>query len=295
MASSLGIGRPWKRALTALRIGLRAPAMGMVVGVLALAGMVGPGGLCARIAQAQDDWDMAKKPADRQNGNVRFGLPDFDQWVFGGRGDMGENMLKTQLAVRLEAANHACELSPAQREKLRLAGEGDLKRLSRSIGQAREAYREIGQDQQKLNAFSQLISKLQTSIQSGVFGESSLYQKVLQETLTKDQAARYELQERERRKFRYEAKIELVLTNFENSLVLRADQRQRLVKLIVDETEPPKKAGPYDFYAVLFQAAKLDDEKVKPILDEGQRESFKKVFNQYRGLEQFLRGQGYIP
>ena len=102
-------------------------------------------------------------------------------------------------------------------------------------------------------------------------------------------------EERERRKFRYEAKIELVLSNLENSISLRAEQRQRLVKLLLDETEPPKKFGQYDFYVVLFQAGKLGEAKLRPILDDAQWQSLKKVLDQYRGMERFLKSQGYVP
>ena len=86
----------------------------------------------------------------------------------------------------------------------------------------------------------------------------------------------------------------MVLSNLENSIVLRADQRQRLVKLVLDETEPPKKFGQYDFYVVLFQLARLEDEKVKPILEDAQRQSLKKFCNRYQGLERMLRTQGYL-
>jgi hypothetical protein len=266
------------------------------VGLLVMAGMVFPIGMGTALVQAQDDWDVPKKPVDRPNQNFRFAMPDFDQWVLGGRNrGQSEDMLKSQLTLRIESANRVCELTAAQREKLRLAAEGDLKRLARAIDEARDKYREVGQDQQKYNAFINQVSKLQIKMQSDVFDESSLYQKVLRQTLNHEQSVRYEQQERERRKFRYEAKIEMVLSNFENSIALRADQRQRLVKLILDETEPPKKFGQYDFYVVLIQLARLDDEKLQPILDDAQRQSLQKVFNQYRGMEQYLRTQGYLP
>jgi hypothetical protein len=87
----------------------------------------------------------------------------------------------------------------------------------------------------------------------------------------------------------------MVLSNIENSISLRADQRQRLLKLLLDETEPPKKFGQYDFYVVLLQAGRLGEAKLRPIFDDAQWQSLKKVLDQYRGLEMFLKQQGYLP
>ena len=89
---------------------------------------------------------------DRPNQQGRFviAVPDFDQWVLGGKTrDQIERVLKSQLALQVDSVDRACELSAPQREKLQLAGEGDLKRLSRTIEQFREKFREAGQDQQK--------------------------------------------------------------------------------------------------------------------------------------------------
>ena len=295
MTNNLRIGKAWKGAIP-VRLRPPAPARRLVLGLLVTAGMVLPSGLHGRAARGQDDWDVAKKAVVQPNRDIVMALPDFDQWAFGGKTrDQLERLFESQLALQVDAINRACELSAAQREKLQLAGEGDQKRLSRAIEQFRDRFREAGHDQQKAANVVGEAQTLQMTIQDGVYDDSSLFQKVLRQTLNREQAVRYEQQERERRKFRYEAKIEMVLATLENSIPLRAEQRQRLVKLLLDETEPPKKFGQYDFYVVLFQAGKLGEAKLKPILDDAQWQSFKKVFDQGRGLEQFLKGQGYLP
>jgi len=249
-------------------------------------------------ALSGDDWDVGKKAVDQPNQQVRVMLPDFDQWVLGGKTrDQMERTLRSLLALHVESVARACELSGAQREKLQLAGEGDLKRLFRTIEKLREKHRDVGQDQQKVNAFVQEMSPLQMKLQTGVYDDSSLFRKVLRQTLNHEQSAQYEQQERERRKFRYEAKIELVLSTLQNNISLRADQRQRLVKLLLDETEPPKKfgVGQYDYYIVLCQAGRLPEAKLKPIFDDAQWRSFQRLLTRYRGMETFLQQQGFLP
>jgi hypothetical protein len=319
MIDSNAIGRPWKSAPAARCVHTRGPKLRFVLSFLLTATVI-PGGLYrgttvagqrlivtnneaidddsnANVANAppaawgQDDWDAAKKAANKPARQGVFALPDFDSWVLRGQ---TESTLKSMLALQIESVAR-CELSAAQREKLQMAGEGDLKRLARTIGELREKFREAGQDQQKYNELIQEGSAMQMKLQSGIYGESSLFQKVLRQTLNHEQSVRFEQQERERRKFRYEAKIELVMANLEGTISLTAEQRQRLVKLLVDETEPPKKFGQYDNYMVFVQAGRLEEAKFKPILDDSQRRSFKKLLDQYRGMDQFLRQQGYLP
>ena len=246
-------------------------------------------------ARAQDDWGIPKKP-EVQIEQLDDELPDFDQYVFQGRRrDQIEQSIKAQFAVRLESVNRVCTLSDAQREKITLAAEGDRKRLLRRIGQAQEKHRTAGQDQKKIQEFYNVASSLRTKLDD-VYDEWSLYQKILRQTLTKEQWARYDRQERERDRFRYQAKIEMVMTRLENGLVaFHADQRQRLIKLLLDETEAPKKFGKYDYYVVLFQLAKLNDEKLKPIFDDAQRQAIKKATELPQSMELTLRRQGYLP
>ncbi|MGO9112893.1 MAG: hypothetical protein ACLP9L_26975 [Thermoguttaceae bacterium] len=296
MIQCLGIGGAWKSALTARGIRPRPPALRFVLTLLVTAGMLFPDGLHGRAARGQDDWDVAKKAVDQPVQRGMIVLPNFDQWVLGGKPfDQVQRTVKSLLALQVESVARACELSGAQREKLQLAGEGDLKRLSRSIDELRERFREVGQDQQKFNNIAPEVSSVQMKLQSGIYDDSSLFHKVLRQTLNREQSVRYERQERERRKFRYEAKIELVLLNLENSISLRAQQRQRLTKLLLDETEPPKKFGQYDYYFVVFQAGRLGEAKLKSILDDAQWQSLKKVLDQFRGWEGILRSQGYLP
>jgi hypothetical protein len=301
----------------------RRPNLRLVLGFLLIAGVAIPGSLyggplivttneaidddsnatvgnAPPAALGQDDWDVPKKAADgAMNGNFvqqgQWNLPNFDQWVLRNRTrDQIEKSFKQMLALQVQNVGRACELSAAQREKLQMAAEYDLKRMSRAIDELREKFRQAGQDQETYSRLINEGSTMQMSLQSGIYGESSLFQKVLRQTLDREQSLRYERQERERRKFRYEAKIELVMSNLEGSISLTAEQRQRLVKLLVDETEPPKKFGPYDTYVVFWQLGKLGEAKLKPILDDSQRKSLKGLLDRYRGMENMLQSQGYL-
>jgi hypothetical protein len=173
--------------MTLLRHGTRIRFAGAI--------LVVAGGLHGRAARGQDDWDgVVKKTAEPPEQHVVMELPAFNEWVLDGKTrELMEEMLRSQLARELEAIHRACELSAAQREKLRLAGEGDLKRLFRRIDRAQTEYREAGEDPQKIKECARELWWLQAKIQGGILGEASLFQKVLRQTLSRKQWAQYEV------------------------------------------------------------------------------------------------------
>ncbi len=118
--------------------------------------------------------------------------------------------------------------------------------------------------------------------------------KVLQRTLDPEQTAQLEQQETARRKFRYEAKVGLVVAALESGIPLRDEQRQKLLKVLLEETRPPRQFGQYDYYVVLYQAAKLDEGKLKPIFDDDQWRALTQLFAQIQGIEAHLKRTGVL-
>jgi hypothetical protein len=110
-----------------------------------------------------------------------------------------------------------------------------------------------------------------------------------------EQLQRYRAVQDDRRKYRYRASIEVVLTNLESSIPLKHAQHEALVKLILEETPTPIAFGQYDQYLVLHHLSKLGEAKVKPLLDDRQWAQIKVSFDQARGMEQFLIQQGLLP
>jgi hypothetical protein len=295
------MGGAWKIARAARRICLRPAVLRFVLSLVVMAGVVSPDLLHSRLAWGQDDWDTRKQAVNQPPGRIVMGpvvmrQVDFDRWVSGGKTrDQIEHNLELQLALQVESVAGTCGLSDVQRRKLELAGQGDVKRFSRRVDQLKEKFCQVGQDQQKVNEIVREASPLQLKMQTGVFGDSSLYRKILKQTLDQGQSVRYEQQERQRRKFRYEAKIELVMSNLETTIPLRAEQRQRMVKLLLDETEPPKDFGNYDYYIVLYQARKLGEAKLKPIFDDAQWQTLKRTLDQSQQIERQLKLNGLLP
>lgn len=248
----------------------------------------------------QDDWDANEKGANEAEEEMRVragGIiqeSDFNQWIYGDR-DSTQFLQKTDtlLTLHLESVERACPLSDTQKKKLRLAGHGEVARVVRSVEELKQKC--VGSDHQAMAPLWQELHTLRTTINSGLFGNISLFRKTLAQTLTPQQATEYDRQDRERQRFWYEAKIERVLSKLENGLPLREEQRQRIVTLLLEETEPPKQFGEQDLYVVLYQAGQIGDEKLKPIFDEAQWPAVQQLLRQGRSMEQYLKSNGFVP
>lgn len=273
--------KPW--LLNSIRV--------LVISVCGLhvAGIGGNSGLHA------EDEDLPA-PAAVEN-NFEIHESNFDQWVFGsGRTTaQGKQRIETLLTLNIEDVDRTCHLTEIQKKKLMLAGRGDIKRYFDEVEAVRREFMVVRRDQEKFNQIWQKIQPLQTKLQSGIYTDDSFFLKTVHTTLTSEQATVYEAAQLERRKSRYFARIDHFVAMLENSLPLKDEQRQRLIKLLQEETRVPRKVGTYDFYVVQYQLANIPEAKLKPIFDKQQWQAIQQQIAQGRGMEQFLRTNKILP
>jgi hypothetical protein len=81
----------------------------------------------------------------------------------------------------------------------------------------------------------------------------------------------------------------------EQTLYLTGDQRRQLEKILVEETRPPETFGSFDYYGVIFQAARIPEAKLKPILDDDQWQALVRQFLEVKRMEKTLRDAGLLP
>jgi hypothetical protein len=116
----------------------------------------------------------------------------FDAWVFGN--DYGGAELRARFARilrhRADAAAERCTLTAAQREKLQLAGRGDMARFFERLSALRIGFLAVKDDEQKrMEFFDQKVVPLEAIIENGPFGTESLFAKTLATIVTPVQAA----------------------------------------------------------------------------------------------------------
>lgn len=249
-------------------------------------------------AQGFDDDEAEEAEAVAMNPHmVTYSDENFDQWVFGG----GKNAASARasidslLAMQIDEIDRACGLTDAQKKKLRLAGTGDVKRIFDAYEEKKRKFQGLKNDQNRINEIFQEIQPLQTTINAGPFGDDSIFAKTIGRALDGPQAERYEKVSREKRAYRYRARVELAVNMLDGYVGMSADQRHRLTAVLVEETRPPKKFGRYDYQCVIFQASGLPEARLRPIFDDAQWRRVRRQLDGVKGLGMYLKNNGFLP
>jgi len=247
-------------------------------------------------AAAPDDVEQVKLP---EAANRQFFMDDnnFEVNVFqpSGNAKQARTQIETKLRLQLDELTRVCELTDAQKVKLRLAASSDVKKLFDEYDVIRKKFHDSKHDQDAWNEAWQEVQPMQQKMTAGLFGDGSFFSKSIRKTLSEEQLAKFEDVNRERRRYRYRAAIESAMVSLENSVALLHSQHEAIVTLLLDETKPPTAFGQYDQQVILYQLSRLPESKLKPILNERQWKTVQNQINQNRGMEQFLIQQGFLP
>ena len=90
--------------------------------------------------------------------------------------------------MKIREIENICELTSAQREKLQLAGRGDIHHFFASVEEKRKEFEEVRKDQARFARFYQELQPLRFAIQRGLFGDGTIFAKSLKHTLDPSQA-----------------------------------------------------------------------------------------------------------
>jgi hypothetical protein len=251
-------------------------------------------------ARGEDDWDADSESPAVRNAAMRRGGFDVELnvncWVCGNTDIAGaKRRAESMLNIRIVSLERTAGLSKEQAEKLRVAGRYDVTGFFRKVDAIKREFRGVDINDREFQQVWTKIQPLQAQFNAGLFNETSLFNKVLQGMLRRNPSPAYEKQELQRRQFRYRATIEVAVTMFESSMPLTDVQREKFVKVLLDETKPPTSIGSQPMYVVLYLASKLDEKKLKPIFDDAQWRSLSNAFRNARGFEQIIKSQGFVP
>lgn len=246
---------------------------------------------------AEDEDDEPAQPGLQvQVQNFEIQENQFDSWIFQNipTAAAARKRLEEMLTLKMDDVDRACQLTEVQKKKLQLAGRGDILQFYEKVEVVRKKFLLVRKDQQKFNEIWQDISPLQVQFQAGLFNDDSFYHKTLRNMLKGEQLSKFAAVDGERRKFQYRAKVELVVAMLENALPMRDEQRQKLIKLIVDETKPPRSFGQQDYYIVMWNVSKIPEKTLKPLFTDAEWKVLNQQFQQVRGLEQWLKQSGAL-
>jgi hypothetical protein len=221
----------------------------------------------------------------------------FEQWVFQQDTNAAgaRRRMEGLLALQLDEMDRACQLSDAQKQKLRLMGHGDIKRIFDTFDIVKRRFNAMENDMNRLQDIMPDLAPVQASVQSGAFYGDSLLFKSLRHVLTAEQAAKYDAVTKERRIYRHRARIELAVGTLEQSMPMRDAQRRGLIDLLLKETKPIRTTNSYyDFYVTMDAISHLAEGKAKSLFTDAEWKILNRQLAQYRGIVPNLRAQGMI-
>jgi hypothetical protein len=258
-------------------------------------------GFGERVAQAQDEEEaedvsnvQAVAPpavAKMQMANVE---QQVDQWVFNrfGGAAPARTKIESALLLRIDDVDRVCAVSESQKQKLRLAGQGDIKRFFDRVAEIKRKAAD-GQSNPNQNIWQE-IQPMQVELNTGLFGDESLFGKTIKRTLDREQAARYEGLLEKRRQVRHRATVEWFVVHVDKALGLTDQQRTQFIELLVTLVPPPRKFGQSDYWYLMLQTGRVPEDKIKPIFDAPQWRLLSRQFTQAKGMEPWLKQTGVI-
>jgi hypothetical protein len=220
-----------------------------------------------------------------------------------GRGDKDEagRQLEKRLQTRIDQIDRVCKLSAEQRNKLSVAGRGDIRRVFAELEELSTKMSSRDDVRAPLHRVvrEQMIAKVvrfrESVMDADRFGDGSLFSKVLRNTLSPEQVAVREKAVKDAATAQHRSTIRWAIGSMEPWLQLSQEQRDRLESLLSAKTRPPRKFGAYDYYGLMFQASKLPEQELKSIFNDAQWQKVQQQIAESRRLEQTLRVGGFVP
>jgi hypothetical protein len=200
--------------------------------------------------------------------------------------------LDAALLMRITEVDHACGISEAQRSKLHLAGRGDIKRFYDKVEAVKRKFQR-GQNDPNSNIW-QDIQPLQAELNSGLFGDNSIYAKMIRRTLNPEQSAQFEASERERTTRRFRTTVEWFIAHLDKGLGLSEDQRKRFGEVLLKEARPPRRFGGGDYWYLMLQISTMPESELKALFDQPQWRLLSRQFAQAKAMVDRLRRAGVL-
>ena len=249
------------------------------------------------VAQDVDKGGKAAPVRLAPRGPVKITDRQFDRWVFLNEmdSDMARQLAEARLSSRIAFVDLICGISPEQRRKLEVAGRGEIKAFFDDLAQLRAKVRSAGKDVEELDRLGVEVRRQAMSyLQLGSL--DSRFSKVLRATIDREQSDRYRERWDEVRLLRYQSRVEWVCLTLQKNHDFSVGERFRLVVVMLEETRPLRVFGPGDYYGVMCQAARIPEQRIRPIFfQDADWRALQAEFDDARRRERFLRDSGCLP
>lgn len=241
---------------------------------------------------------LSPAPVVAQNFNID--IAQFDQWIFSNMQspENARRLLADRVEMEIHRIGLATELHESQKEKIRLAAKGDIKRFFDKVEEAHRKFEAMQAEgrigQNDINEIYQLAMPLQQQLNSGLFGGDSFMQKVSRAGVNEQQAEELRRREQERQERQTESLIAYVIANLNRQIPMLSEQRQQLSDLLNENVKVKAPSAQYATHVVMIRFSELPREKISAILDAPQLKAIEKHFDQAVAMKQHLKTMGLL-
>jgi hypothetical protein len=235
-------------------------------------------------------------PVSAQNATI--GIEQFDSWIFQGTAnrDQAKSSLESRIDLEITRITQTVTLTEEQKERMKLAGHGDIKRFYDRVEKARRQFLSMGEqwEQNRINEAYQLAVPLQQELRKGLFGKDSLLQKVVVTTIDNDQAERMRQENERRLQLRKENAVKVFMVNLGRQMPMTSTQRTKLTELLIENMKSIGVDDIYSNYLVSYRLSKIPRDSYQALFDETQLKVIDQSTQTGQALKAMLKQQELI-
>jgi hypothetical protein len=230
--------------------------------------------------------------------NPTIGIEQFDSWIFQGtlNRDQAKTTLESRIDLEITRISQTVSLTEEQKERLKLAGRGDIKRFYDRVEKARQKFLSMGEqwEQNRINEAYQLAVPLQQELRNGLFGETSLLQKVVVSTVDEEQAEAMRQEAERQMRLRKESAVKVFVANLGRQVPLTSAQRTKLTDLLLEKMKSIGREDAYIYYLVSYRLSEVPRDSYSTMFDEMQLKAIDQATRQGKGMKAMLKQQGLL-
>lgn len=224
-------------------------------------------------------------------------MTQFDSWIFQGSGNeqAARQSLASKVQLEISRIEQFAEFSDAQKDTIRLASKGDVKRFFDRVERARDEFRALGEvAQNQINEAYQLAMPLQQELTAGIFGDQSLVHKVIMASLNDEQSEKMELQEQRRQRQRLKTATKLWIAGLGRKMPLTIKQRTQLLELAETIVTSVPNNPRYIPYLVAYRFDQVPKDQLREFFDDAQWKVVEQTLRNAKRFEGILKNAGML-
>jgi hypothetical protein len=230
-----------------------------------------------------------------QNDLIQFTEQSFIQNVFGNYRtyNAAREHAENALQVQIDFVANAVPLSDDQKNKLELAGRGDIHRFFTDYERVKRGMTFGGIPRDEWQEVWQKTQPLSTRFAAGLHGARSLLAKSITSTLAPEQKEVFDAMKRQRDTDIYLDHIRMTLALIDRKIPLTRQQRDTVTQMLIRGTTPPLFYGQSNsrLYVVLLKMTELPEEELRAVFNQDEWKIVDALLRQARAMERSLQQQ----